>query len=81
MKRREVAVAGGSNRMVDEAAELNRRIEQRAMLFVLNNIQSPTPRDFMVIENAMRIGAMIKGEVEMDFDRRELEALNDERRG
>jgi hypothetical protein len=67
----EVAVSVGSNRMIEETEELLRRIKQRSVMFVIDNIQDPTPSDFIFVENAMMVGATIKGEVVMEFDQRE----------
>ena len=67
-------MAGGSNRMVEETEELLRRIEQRSIMFVIDNIENPTPSDFVFVKNAMLIGATIKGEVQMEFDRKEYDA-------
>lgn len=58
----------GSGSVVDEAEELLRRIDQSVEFFVHDNYHNPSPRDFLVIKNAMLIGATIKGEVQMDFE-------------
>ena len=50
-----------------QSEEVTRRIKQRATLFVIDNLRNPTPMDFVMIENAMMIGALIHGEVEMEF--------------
>jgi len=34
-------------------------IKKRAMMFVLDNILDPDPRDILMIENAMLIGASV----------------------
>jgi hypothetical protein len=67
----EVTVSVGSNRMIEETEELLRRIKQRSVMFVIDNIQDPTPSDFIFVENAMMVGATIKGEVVLEFDQRE----------
>ena len=50
--------------------EVTRRIKQRAMLFVIDNYKRPTDLDFVVIENAMMLGSVVRAEVEMDFIRK-----------
>jgi hypothetical protein len=73
-KKLEALLAGlnGNLRVVEETDELLRRIEQRSIMYVIDNIDDPTPSDFIFVKNAMLIGATIKGEVQMEFDQREI---------
>jgi hypothetical protein len=48
--------------------ELQRRIKERARLFVIDNLRNPTASDFLYTENAMMIGASIQTEVQMETE-------------
>ncbi len=52
--------------MVEKSEELKRRVKQRAALFCADNYRFTTAQDLLVIENAMLIGALIIGELEME---------------
>lgn len=53
--------------MMDMTDEIIRRIKERAKVFVIDNIRHPTLMDFIIIENAMLIGSMVRCEVEMEM--------------
>lgn len=52
--------------MVQKTEELKRRIKQRATLFCMDNYRFTTAQDLIIIENAMLIGALVVGELEME---------------
>lgn len=52
--------------MIGKAEELIRRIKEQAQLFVIDNIPNPSKLDFIIIENAMLVGATIKGVLETE---------------
>ena len=52
--------------MTDKTEELIRRIKEQAQVFVLDNIPNPRKVDFLIIENAMLVGATIKGVMETE---------------
>jgi hypothetical protein len=60
---------------ITAAAELQRRIKERARLFVLDNLKHPTAMDFLYTESAMQIGATINMEIELEVARTQLEEL------
>jgi hypothetical protein len=61
-----VAAIGAIMDMVEKSEELRRRVKERAALFCDDNYRFITPQDLLIIENAMLIGALIVGELEME---------------
>jgi hypothetical protein len=52
--------------MVEKSEELTRRIKERAASFCADNYRFTTAQDLLIIEQAMIIGALIAGELEME---------------
>ena len=58
--------------LTDKSDELIQRIKEQAVLFCADNYRFVTASDLLVIENAMLIGATIKGEVSLEYDNEDL---------
>lgn len=52
--------------MIEQQAELIRRVKQQAQLFVLDNMRYPTAADILIIESAMMVGAGIASLMELE---------------
>lgn len=56
--------------------ELIRRIKARAAQYTNDNIKQPVPRDFLLVETAMLVGANIQAELEISTARNDYPLAN-----
>ena len=62
--------------IVEFTDELMKRLRDRSQEFVMDNIENPTESDFTLIHNAMMVGSIVRGDLEMkkEFDEIDLPA-------
>jgi hypothetical protein len=61
---------------VQKSVDLRNRINERAKLFVCDNIKTPTMLDLLLIESAMMVGAFRAKQIEAKYHGKSLRIIN-----